>query len=155
MLRFSESDPDFQVDPDDVMRLEAEISDTVYERKVSGLIKRSFARDIKADPGARVIYREAYAELSKGDHYLLIMLRQALGASAPHGVSQLVAKTGLFVVLVPTTAISMLFAAALIGSSLVNIGKDPRIGAIIMAIGLVCAGASFYLVRLMIRERGI
>jgi hypothetical protein len=68
MLSFSESDPEFTVDPALVERLQAEISDEDYEAKVAGLIERSWHRDVEADNNAASLYREAYATLNQGDH---------------------------------------------------------------------------------------
>jgi hypothetical protein len=78
MLSFSESDPDFIVDPTLVEQLAAEISDETYEAKVAGLIQRSYARDVVFDSAAHESYREAYTILNQGDHYLLIMLSRGL-----------------------------------------------------------------------------
>ena len=79
MLSFSESDPEFVVNPALVSKLAAEISDKEYEAKVAGLLKRAYQRDVARDSAERDTYREAYAVLSQGDHYLLIMINQALG----------------------------------------------------------------------------
>jgi len=79
MLSFSESDPEFVVDPALVNKLAAEISDEDYERKIAGLLKRAYQRDLARDSAACDMYREAYAVLNQGDHYLLIMINHALG----------------------------------------------------------------------------
>ena len=79
MLSFSESDPEFIVDPALVNKLAAEISDEDYERKIGGLLKRAYQRDLARNSVARDTYREAYTVLNQGDHYLLIMINQALG----------------------------------------------------------------------------
>jgi hypothetical protein len=60
MLSFSESDPEFVVDPELVQKLEAEISDEDYEAKVAGLVRRSYERDVAQDNGARNMYRQAH-----------------------------------------------------------------------------------------------
>jgi hypothetical protein len=78
MLSFSESDREFAVDPALVEKLQAEISDEEYEAKISGLIERSWKRDVETDGSAGTLYREAFTTLSQGDHYLLIMLDRAL-----------------------------------------------------------------------------
>jgi hypothetical protein len=78
MLSFSESDPEFAVDPDRVESLAAEIPDEEYEAKVTGLIQRACERDAASDPSAVESYRHAYEILSQGDHYLVIMLEQGL-----------------------------------------------------------------------------
>ena len=79
MLSFSESDPEFVVDPALVDQLAEEISDEDYEAKVVGLLERSWTHDVQSDTTARDSYREAYAVLSQGDHYLLVMIDRALG----------------------------------------------------------------------------
>jgi hypothetical protein len=79
MLSFSESDPEFVVNPALVDQLAEEISDEEYEAKVVGLLERSWTRDVASDDTARHSYREAYAVLSEGDHYLLVMIDHALG----------------------------------------------------------------------------
>jgi hypothetical protein len=71
MLSFSESDPEFAVDPAHVEQLAAEISDEDYEAKVAGLIERSCERDVASESAALESYREAYAALKQGDHYPL------------------------------------------------------------------------------------
>ena len=78
MLSFSESDPEFVVDHARVAALAAEIPDAEYEDKISGLIQRACAAEIVANPAALQKYREAFTTLNKGDHYLLIMLKQGL-----------------------------------------------------------------------------
>ena len=80
MLRFSESDPDFVVDPVRVEQLQAEISDSDYETKIADLLKRAYERDTTADTTATAKYREASEILRQGDHYLLIMIDRAIGS---------------------------------------------------------------------------
>ena len=79
MLGFSESDPEYVVDPALVDRLASEISDDDYEAKVAALIKRAWKHDVESDPNARETYREALAVLNEGDHYIVIMIDRALG----------------------------------------------------------------------------
>jgi hypothetical protein len=79
MLSWSESDPEFKADPALVEQLAAELSDEEYEAKVAGLLERSYQRDVTSDSSARDRYREAYAILTRGDHYLVVMIRRALG----------------------------------------------------------------------------
>ena len=78
MLSFSESDPEFVVDPALVEKLQAEISDEDYEAKIAGLIERSWKRNVETDSNAGNLYREVFTTLSRGDHYLLIMIDRAL-----------------------------------------------------------------------------
>jgi len=79
MLSFSESDPEFVADPALVDTLAAEISDDDYEAKIAGLLQRAYQRDVGRDSSEREAYRQAYATLTQGDHYLVVMIDRALG----------------------------------------------------------------------------
>jgi hypothetical protein len=79
MLLWSESAPDSVADPVLSERLAAVISDYDYEAKIAGLLERSFKGDTTADPGARDVWRTALSVLSRGDHYVLIMIDAAVG----------------------------------------------------------------------------
>jgi len=79
MLSWSESDPSFTPDPALAEQLAKEVSDEAYERKIAGLLERSYRRDLTADRAACNRYREAYSVLTRGDHYLVVMIRRALG----------------------------------------------------------------------------
>jgi len=79
MLSWSESDPEFVVDPELPERLAAEISDENYERKIVGLLSRCFKTDVERTPEAEAQWREAAGILRQGDHCILIMLDEAIG----------------------------------------------------------------------------
>ncbi len=79
MLAWSESDPSFVQNGKLNEEFEKEITEKEYEEKVQGLIKRVYERDVNLSPEAKDTYRDAYKTLSKGDHYILVMLRAALG----------------------------------------------------------------------------
>ena len=79
MLSWSESDPDFVVDPRLPDQLASEISDDEYERKVVGLLARSFAADVAVRPTAEGQWKQAAEVLHQGDHYILIMVDEAVG----------------------------------------------------------------------------
>ena len=79
MLFWSESDPEFVVDPELPERLAAEISDDEYERKIVGLLSRSFQADLERAPEAEAQWKQAADVLHQGDHYILVMLDQAIG----------------------------------------------------------------------------
>lgn len=81
MLLFSESDPEFDVDPRRVDELASEISDDEYEAKIAGLLKRSLAADIAADAGTRAVWQQARSVLAQGDHYVQIMIDRAVGGN--------------------------------------------------------------------------
>jgi hypothetical protein len=83
MLSISESDPDCVVNPVLADQLAEEISDEEYEAKAFGLLERSWTRDVASDDIARHSYRKAYAVLSEGNHYLLVMIDRALGRAEP------------------------------------------------------------------------
>ena len=77
MLAWSESDPSFVQNEKLNEQFEEEITQKEYEDKIQGLIKRVYQRDVSSSPDAKGIYRDAYQILSKGDHYILVMLRNA------------------------------------------------------------------------------
>ena len=78
MLLWSESAPDSVADPTLAEGLAAEVSDVDYESKIVGLLKRSFNGDVAADPGAKNEWGTALSVLSRGHHYILIMIDQAV-----------------------------------------------------------------------------
>jgi hypothetical protein len=68
MLLWSESDPDIAIDPTLPQRLEREVSDAEYEKKIVGLIIRSFGADTRANPQAEDQWKHASGVLHQGDH---------------------------------------------------------------------------------------
>jgi hypothetical protein len=79
MLSWSESDPDFIVDPRLPQQLASELSDEEYEKKVVGLLDRSFVADVEVSPERADQWKQAAAVLHEGDHYILVMLDKAVG----------------------------------------------------------------------------
>jgi hypothetical protein len=79
MLLWSESDPDIEIDPALPQRLAAHISEDAYERRIVGLLARSFSADIRANSHAEDEWKEASRVLHQGDHYILVMLDAAVG----------------------------------------------------------------------------
>jgi hypothetical protein len=79
MLFWSESAPESVADKDLAERLAAQISDADYEAKIVGLLRRSFIHDVNGDARAKDIWREAWSVLEQGDHYVLVMIDQAVG----------------------------------------------------------------------------
>jgi hypothetical protein len=79
MLSWSESDPDFVVDPRLPRQLASEMSDEAYEKKIGGLLARSFATDEAANPATAEHWRQASEVLHQGDHYILVMPDEAIG----------------------------------------------------------------------------
>lgn len=79
MLSFSESDPEFVIDPVALSsQLNEEETDDEYEAKIAGLIKRSFRKDAASDSRSSQQWYEARSVLAQGDHYLLIMIARGL-----------------------------------------------------------------------------
>jgi hypothetical protein len=83
MLSWSESDPEFTADPQNVVQLAeqlaSEMSDEQYEEKIAGLLDRRFAEEVAADPGAKDAWQQALSVLGQGDHYIGIMIDRAVG----------------------------------------------------------------------------
>ncbi|MGB2717996.1 MAG: hypothetical protein WBC51_27665 [Vicinamibacterales bacterium] len=79
MLLWSESAPDSVADPALAERLAAKISDAAYESKIVALLRSSFKRDAAVDPAAKEVWGTALSALSRGDHYVLVMINEAIG----------------------------------------------------------------------------
>lgn len=80
MLSWSETDPSFVVDMELSEQCEAEIPQPDYEKKVKGLIERMYKRDIETNKDLKATYKEAYKTLKQGDHFILIMIGDAIGS---------------------------------------------------------------------------
>jgi hypothetical protein len=83
MLLWSESDPEFELSPEQldalVDELALEMSDEQYEWKIARLLARSYERDVAAGKDLRAVWKAAYSRLNEGDHYILVMLDETLG----------------------------------------------------------------------------
>ncbi|HUJ19314.1 MAG TPA: hypothetical protein VL197_15120 [Nitrospirota bacterium] len=79
-LAWSETDPSFVVDMELSKQCEAEIPQPEYEKKIKGLIERMFKRDIETNKSLKETYKEAYKTLKQGDHFILIMIGDAIGS---------------------------------------------------------------------------
>ena len=79
MLYWSESAPDSIADPELAERLADQISDSDYEAKIAGLLRRSLIDEIARDPQAKALWQQAWSVLKEGDHYILIMIGEAVG----------------------------------------------------------------------------
>ena len=82
MLAWSEA----EMTPADAIELQArfekETTDSEFERKISALVKQAYKEDLSHDGSAQTLYFEAFRMLNQGDHYLLIMIKPALGLRA-------------------------------------------------------------------------
>ena len=79
MLLWSESARDSVADPALAERLAAQISDADYESKIVGLLRSSFRADDAIDPSAKGVWGTALSVLRQGDHYILVMINEAIG----------------------------------------------------------------------------
>ena len=73
--------PEFDLDAGLLEQFGTETSDEEYETKIAGFLERGYEQDINADSQMTATYREAYARLAEGDHYLLVMIDRALGST--------------------------------------------------------------------------
>jgi hypothetical protein len=80
MLAWSESDPTFAQNPALTRQFENETTDKIFEEKVISLLKRVFDDDLRRDGASKETYQDAYRVLNQGDHYLLVMIKSALGS---------------------------------------------------------------------------
>jgi hypothetical protein len=79
MLMWSESRPDSVSAPELAQRLTEVVSDADYEFKIAGLLARSFSREVTADSRAKDAWRQAWSVLKRDDHYISIIIGQAVG----------------------------------------------------------------------------
>lgn len=146
LLQASASDPDSLANSEDA---EAD-ADVQFESRVAGLLRRSYRADVKTDAKSRGTYRDAYARLAEGDHYVLVMVEQAIGPRLRRrGV---VAKAGMFLLLVVPGAIAFLFAVALAWGLVSNPPHDARDLAVPAIVALVFAAFGLLLGGLWWRE---
>jgi hypothetical protein len=89
MLSWSETDPEWTPTADEatelVAQLASEVSDDEYEASMAELATRAYERDVAADPAARTRWQQAFAKLGEGDHYVSVILEQALGRKLTKG----------------------------------------------------------------------
>ena len=151
MLRFSEADPEFQVDPERVAEFERETTDQAYEAKVADLIRGAYEHDTRTDSEVRAVYQEARRTLSQGDHYLSVMVDQALGTAAQPHAPRVLTKVGTFLVLIPAAAFTALIASGL--AWIIVTGQARTLHEALPFVGgfVLFAGILWYLIQLTIR----
>ena len=66
-------------------QFEREYDTPTYEKKISGLLHNAFQRVSRENPDGELRWKEAVAELSNGDHYILVMVDQAKRSIRPPG----------------------------------------------------------------------
>lgn len=105
----------------------------------------------------RAQYLEAYRTLRKGDHYLLVMIEQALGpalqsSDAGAGHWSVLSSIGLFVGLVMPGTFALVMAAGVARVGFTEAGSTGEILISVLA-PLFLGGAGVYLIYLWRRER--
>jgi hypothetical protein len=81
MLHFTEVHPTIPDIYEVNAEFERECDANEYEAKVAGLLKRAREHDRHESPGRAQQWEDALIALSKEDHYILVMVSQAFGAS--------------------------------------------------------------------------
>ncbi len=79
MLGWTEVEKGFEINQELTQQFNEETSDAEYEKKMSSLVRSAYEADIKSDEEMKETYRNAYKMLKQGDHYLLIMIDEAIG----------------------------------------------------------------------------
>ena len=149
MLSFSESDPESAIERLDGAHVDA--ANGAYEKRIAGLLRRSYRAARKTQDSSAALYPAAYESLAEGDHYLLVMVEQALGprAAGPVGV---VAKAGLFVLLVIPGAVASFMGVALAWGMTDGRAGDARQVWFLGTGALVFIAFGVYLIRIWLRE---
>src|SRR5438128_1583838 len=80
MLTWSESDPAFTVNESLVADFERHTSEDAFERKISALLWNAYTADATATPDMMTMYQQARDALSRGDHYLSVMMDPRVGS---------------------------------------------------------------------------
>jgi hypothetical protein len=79
MLQWTEVEEGFLIDEKLNEKFREETTDEEYEKKIRFLLKRAYESDVAVNPRIKEMYHSAYDALRDGDHYILIMVKDALG----------------------------------------------------------------------------
>ena len=79
MLWFSADDEEHNDEL--VSRFERERDPDAFEQRMSGMLRRAFARAREVDADAEAMWTDGYEVLRKGDHYLVMLLKPVLQPS--------------------------------------------------------------------------
>ena len=152
MLNYSDSDPEFEVDPDKLDTFCREISEEEYEATIAGLLRRRYRRDVAADRNAAEHYREAFRVLNQGDYYILSPIQSALGGAVRRPSA--LASIGLTALLIVPAVVAIAMGLGLFWFGLTQ--REPSPGNFLTTVlgGLVLLGLGLYLVRMWRREHG-
>ena len=63
-------------------KFEREYDDSVYEKKIAGLLRKAHQRNQQESPAGKDHWKQAVADLRKEDHYLLVMVDQSLQSAS-------------------------------------------------------------------------
>lgn len=84
MLGWTEVEPNFKIDDALTAEFYKETTDKEYEKKITHLIRNAYKTDISITNQNKELYEEAYDVLNKGDHYILVMITEALYGGLPN-----------------------------------------------------------------------
>jgi hypothetical protein len=79
MLHWTETENGFAINQALIDKFSEETTDQAFEKKICTLIESAYSRDIGKEPEMKETYRNAYHALRKGDHYILVMISEAIG----------------------------------------------------------------------------
>ncbi len=79
MLNWTETDKEFKIDVAMNRKFDEETTDEKFEKKIRSLLTRVYEADIRENPKLRKVYCSAYRAITTNDHYILIIIRDALG----------------------------------------------------------------------------
>jgi len=80
MLGWSETEKEFVIDVKLIDQFNQETTGAKFEEKISKLLQKAYLKDIENNAALKGTYREAYNILIKGDHYILVMIKAAIGS---------------------------------------------------------------------------
>jgi hypothetical protein len=84
MLKWTEVHPIPGIAPEELETIATEFShqfdDEEWEEKIRGLIQRAYANDLRGGEVSKEAYKAAYDAMGKEDHYILVMIDQAIGS---------------------------------------------------------------------------
>ena len=79
MLGWTETEEGFVINKQLLDRFNQETTNEKFEKKITGLLKHVYKSEANNDPASKETYRDAYRVLSAGYHYILVMIRSAIG----------------------------------------------------------------------------
>ena len=78
MLQWTETEDGFEMNQVLIDQFNAETNDSEYEKKISNLLRSAYEADVTNASEMKEKYRDAYKTLKKGDHYILVMIEDAI-----------------------------------------------------------------------------